>query len=285
MNWFKKLSLVTLTSAMVLGSVSFAPAQKAEAAVSGKISIMGSSALLPLSKQAAIEFKKKNPKVSITASGSSSIAGPQSVRKGIAQIGACDWDATKSKGGFSGFSGLVAHKVAIIPFATIVHPGVSVDSLTKSQLQGIFSGKYTNWKQVGGKDLEITVVNRAFGSGTRVNYQEKALGNASFKKTKNYVEVKSSGDMATKVKSTPGSIGYIDLVYVKSGLKALKFNGVSPTTSNVISGKYPVYGTGYYMTKGQPTGATKEFIKYVQSAKFQNGTLKKMKFIPISAMR
>jgi phosphate transport system substrate-binding protein len=75
------------------------------------------------------------------------------------------------------------------------------------------------------------------------------------------------------------------LVYVNSDLKALKFNGVAATTDNVINGKYKIWSYGYYMTKGQPTGATKAFIEYVQSSKFQTTTVKKMKFIPLSAMK
>ncbi len=286
MKFFKKLSVAAMAAALLVGSVFAGSAPKAEAAVSGKVVVAGSSALLPLTLQAAKEFKKKNPMVSIPASGAGSITGPQSVMKGIAQIGAADWDATKDVPGFKGFSGLVAHKVAVIPFATIVHKDVNVSNLTTAQLQGIFSGKYKNWKEVGGKDLGIVVVNRAFGSGTRVNYQAKALKGAAFMKGgSNYKEVKSSGEMATAVGTTPGAIGYIDLVYVKGDIKAVSYNGVAATVENVISGKYAIWGYGYYLTKGQPTGATKAFIQYVQSKEFQQGSLKKMKFMPITSVK
>jgi phosphate transport system substrate-binding protein len=101
----------------------------------------------------------------------------------------------------------------------------------------------------------------------------------------NYKEVKSTGEMATNINNTPNAIGYMDLVYVKGNIKAINYNGVAPTVANVIAKKYPVWGYGYMMTKGQPTGATKEFIKYVQSKTFQNGAVKKMKFIPITAIK
>lgn len=282
---FKTILSVVLTASLAL-SCTFT--SLAAQTVKGKVVIAGSSALLPLSLQAAKEFKQLNPGVQISASASSSIAGPQSVTKGSADIGACDWDATQEVSGFKAFSGLVANKVAVIPFATIVNKSVTVDNLTAAQLQDIFSGKVQNWKQVGGKDAPIVVINRAFGSGTRVNYQMKALKNGEFMKpgtSANYKEVKSSGDMKTSVESTPNSIGYIDLVYVKGDIKALKYNGVEATTANVIDGKYPVWAYGYYLTKGTPTGATKAFIDYVQSSKFQQGSVKKMKFIPISSMK
>ncbi|MGE7055837.1 substrate-binding domain-containing protein, partial [Paenibacillus glucanolyticus] len=82
-----------------------------------------------------------------------------------------------------------------------------------------------------------------------------------------------------------GKSFYIDLPYVTSKMKALSINGVAPTEKNVLNGSYKVWGIGYYMTKGQPTGATKAFIEYIQSSKFQNGSLKKLKFIPLSAVK
>jgi len=282
---FKKLSAITLAAVMLFASATGINAGATQA-LKGKIVINGSSALLPLTLQAAKEFKTLHPGVQISATASSSIAGPQAVAKGAAQIGACDWDASMDVPGFKAFKGQVAHKVAVIPFATIVHKDVKVENLTTAQLQGIFSGKITNWKEVGGADAEIIVINRAFGSGTRVNYQIKALEDTEFMKSgKNYKEVKSSGDMFTAVKSTPNSIGYIDLVYVKDGVKAVKLNNIEANADNIINGKYPVWAYGYYMTKGQPTGATKAFIEYLQSNKFQQGTLKKMNFIPISSMK
>ncbi|WP_042165374.1 phosphate ABC transporter substrate-binding protein [Paenibacillus gorillae] len=283
MKWFKQITIAALIAVIGFSSVHVADAASK---LQGKIVINGSSALLPLTLQAANEFKKANPKVKISASAAGSITGPQAVRKGIADIGAVDWDATKDVPGFKKFDGQVAHKVAVIPFATVVNKNVGVSNLTTKDLQGIFSGKIKNWKDVGGKDAEIIVVNRTFGSGTRVNFQDKALAGEDFMtKGDNYKEVKTSGDMKTAIETTPNAIGYMDLAYVTDKMTALSVNGVAPTEANVINGKYKVWGYGYYMTKGQPTGAVKEFIAYVQSAKFQNGSLKKLKFIPISAMK
>ncbi|MBP2000431.1 phosphate transport system substrate-binding protein [Paenibacillus shirakamiensis] len=287
MKLVKKLSLVAVAAAFVISSAGVGSTAQAAGSISGKITINGSTALLPLSLQAAKEFQRLNPKVKIAASGKGSVTGPQAVNKGIADIGACDWDASTDVPGFKAFSGQVANKVAVIPFATVVNKSVGVDNLTTDQLKGIFSGKITNWKDVGGANADIVVITRAFGSGTRVNYQAKALAGGDItKKDKNYKEVGSSGDMKTAVSTTPNSIGYIDLVYVSGGdLKAVSFNGVAPTADNVVKGTYKVWSYGYYMTKGQPTGATKAFIDYVQSKKFQDSSLKKLKFIPISSMK
>ncbi|WP_075617991.1 phosphate ABC transporter substrate-binding protein [Paenisporosarcina indica] len=283
MSIFKRITILTLSLVLALG---FSISSIASAATSGKIVVAGSTALLPLTQQAAKEFKKLNPKVSVSVSGSSSIAGPQSVSKGAATIGAVDWDATKEVPGFKAFTDLKAHKIAVIPFATIVHKENPVKDLSTKQLQNIYAGKITNWKEVGGKDAEIVVVNRKHGSGTRVNYQMKALAGEDFMtKGENYKEVGKSGEMVTAVNSNPNAIGYVDFAYVKGNIKAISFNGVEATTDNVIKGKYKIWSYGYLVTKGVPKGADAEFIKYIQSSKFQNGSLTKLKFIPISKMK
>ncbi|EPZ38865.1 MULTISPECIES: phosphate ABC transporter substrate-binding protein [Anoxybacillus] len=285
-SFIKKFSLVALSTSLLFGS-SLAVTEKTEAAQQkGKIVIAGSSALLPLTQQAAKEFKKANPKVAVSVSGTASIVGPQSVSKGSATIGACDWDATKPVPGFNAFKGLNAYPIAIIPFATIVHKDNPVKNLTTKQLQDIFAGKIKNWKEVGGKDEPIIVINRVHGSGTRVNYQLGALKGAPFMtQGENYKEVLSNGNMIEAVRTTPNAIGYTDLAYIKGDIKAVAYNGVEPTVQNVINGKYPVWGYGYLLTKGPATGANKAFIDFVQSKKFQEGSLKKLKFIPITAMK
>lgn len=282
MNIMKRIIILTLSLALAVG---FTFSGTASAATSGKIVVAGSTALLPLTQQAAKEFKKINPKVSISVSGSSSIAGPQSVTKGAATIGAVDWDATTDVPGFKAFSGLKAHKIAVIPFATIVNKENPVKNLTTKQLQDIFAGKITNWKEVGGNDADIVVVNRAHGSGTRVNFQMKALNGADFMSKGNYKEVGKSGEMVTAVETNINAIGYVDLPYVKGNLKSVSINGVAATTENIIKGTYKVWGYGYLVTKGNPTGADAEFIKYIQSGKFQNGSLTKLKFIPIDKIK
>jgi len=279
----KKITIVSLVIALFLSM--FASGAQA-ASVSGSITINGSSALLPLMLQAKNEFTKKYPRVRMAVSGTSSISGPQSVKKGVAQIGTCDWDASTDVPGFKKFDGLVANKVAAIPFAFVVHKDNPVSNLTKQQLIDIYKGDITNWSQVGGNSAPIVVNNRTFGSGTRVNVTQKGLdGLRTFVSGANYIERSSSGTMKTGVEGNVNSIGYIDLVYVTTNMKALSYNGVAPTVANVINKSYPIWGFGYMMTKGPATGATKEFIRHVQSKAFQNGAVKKMKFIPIGSIK
>jgi phosphate transport system substrate-binding protein len=279
-------TLVFFMLMLVLSACGADNASEDSSELSGKITINGSSAMLPLMLQAQDDFKQKHPKVKVSASGTSSIVGPQSVEKNSADIGTCDWDATTDVPGFDKFEGQISHKIAAIPFATVVHKDNPVQNLTKQQLIDIFQGKVKNWKEVGGADKPLVVINRAFGSGTRVNYQAKALGGADFMvKGDNYKEVKSSGEMATAIKSEPNAIGYLDLVYVKDELKSVGYEGVEATVENVTNGQYPVWGYAYMLTKGEPKGATKAFIEYVQSEEFQSTAVKEMNFIAVSEIK
>jgi phosphate transport system substrate-binding protein len=280
----KKIGLITLAIALFL-SMFAAGAQAASR--TGNLTITGSSALLPLMLQAKKEFNKANPRVKIAVSGISSIVGPQAVKRGTAQIGTCDWDSSVDVPGFKKFPGQVANKVAAIPFAFVTHKDNPVTNLTKQQLIAIYRGQITNWSEVGGNNAPIVVNNRAFGSGTRVNIIAKAFDGATglLSSGTNYVERSSTGAMKTGVESNVNAIGYMDLVYVSGNVKAISFNGVAPTPANVINKSYPIWAFGYMMTQGQPTGTTKAFIDYVQSKKFQNGSVKSLKFIPIAAIK
>lgn len=274
---FKKSVAVAFAAALTVAGV--APlVQKEEAQASEKIVVAGSSALLPLLNQAAKDFKKKNPKVQIVVSGSSSIAGPQSVSKGVATIGACDFDATKDNEVSKGFTDLKATAIAKIPFAAIVNKSNPVNNLSSAQLKDIFSGKIDNWKEVGGKDAKIVVVERKIGSGTRVNFVDKALDGS---KVKAALTAGSSGEMVKNVESNENAIGYADFAYIKGSIKGVSIDKVEPKVGNVTNGSYKVWGNGFLLTKGEAKGANKKFIDFILSSKFQGSTVKKLKFLPV----
>ncbi len=196
------------------------PAPKAEE-ISGTVTASGSSALLPLVKEAAKDFMDKNPKVTINVTAGGSGTGLKNVADGTSDIGNSDvaaGDEYKDKG-------LVDHVAAIAPFALIVNKDVTIDNLTKQQAADILTGKIKNWKEVNGKDAPIVIVHRAEGSGSRKLVQQIVLDNKEF--TKEGVVQDSSGAMKTAVASTPGAIGYVDTPYVDDSLKALKFEGVA----------------------------------------------------------
>lgn len=247
-------------------------------ALSGTVTASGSSALLPLVKQAKTEFEEKNPGVTINATAGGSGTGLKNVADGTSDIGNSDvaaGDEFKDKN-------LVDHIVAIAPFALIVNKDVTVDSLTKQQAADIFTGKITNWKEVGGADQAITIIHRPDSSGSRKLVKQIVLDGAEF--TKEGVQQESSGSLKTAVETTTGAIGYVDTAYVDDKIKALKFEGVEYSEETIKNGTYPLYGIEHMYTKGEPTGAVKAFIDYIMSDDFQNNRIRELKFLPAATL-
>jgi phosphate transport system substrate-binding protein len=240
--------------------------------LTGTVSASGSTALLPIVKQAAQEFMNNNKNLNVTVSGGGSGTGLEQVKDGTVNIGNSDIFADSG-------SGLVDNQVAIEPFAFIVNNNVKISNLTKQQLIGIFSGNITNWSQVGGNNSKIAVVMRQASSGTRLTIQKLVMGDTKF--TVHSVVADSSGAVKKTVSMTPNSIGYIDFAYIDNTLKAISYNGVAPTIANVKNDKYPLKSIGHMYTKGTSTAAVKGFIDYIRGADFQNRVLPKFKFIPI----
>ncbi|GAA4835228.1 phosphate ABC transporter substrate-binding protein PstS family protein [Paenibacillus vulneris] len=247
--------------------------------LTGTVTASGSSALLPLVKQASTEFMEKNPKVTVNVTAGGSGTGLKNVADGTSDIGNSDiaaGDEYKDKG-------LVDHVVAIAPFALIVNKDVNVDNLTKAQAADIFMGKITNWKEVGGKDAKIVVVHRPDSSGSRALVKQIVLDKQEF--TKDGVTQESSGAVATTVGSTPGSIGYVDTPYLNDTIKALKFEGVAFSKETIKEGKYPLYGIEHMYTKGEAKGAVKAFIDYISSPEFQGKKVEELKFLPADLLK
>ncbi|MDG0791574.1 phosphate ABC transporter substrate-binding protein [Cohnella ginsengisoli] len=265
------------------GASSSAPAS---AAVSGAFSAAGSTALQPLVDQASKKFMDLNKDVTITVNGGGSGAGLSQVSEGTVQIGNSDVfaeeklkdaDAEKAKA-------LVDHQVAVVSIAAVSNKDVGVDNLTKAQLVDIFTGKVSNWKDVGGKDQKIVLVNRPASSGTRATFENFALG-AKSEDLPDSITEDASGTVRKLVSETPGAIGYLALSYLDDTIQALKYEGVDPTAENVASGTYPVWAYEHMYTKGQPEGAVKAFLDYMLSDEIQGTDVKDLGYIPVSDMK
>ena len=255
------------------------PAASATSIDKKTISAAGSTALQPLVKLAGEDFMAKNAGVQVNTSGGGSMTGLNNVASGSIEIGNSDVIAPeemKSKG-------LIDHQVVVAPFLLIVSKDVKVDNLTKAQATGIFTGKITNWKEVGGQDLKISIIGRAASSGTRLNVEKIVMDGA--KMTDAAAAQDSTGNLITGVGQTPGSIGYIDAAYLKDTVKALKYNGVAYSADAVISGQYPIFAYEHMYTKGEATGTVKLFLDYVTSPEFQDKNVEKLGFISISKMK
>lgn len=236
--------------------------------LSGTITAAGSSALKPLVDDAADAFLDENPDVSITVDAGGSGEGLKQVSEGTVTIGNSDVPA-EDKLDADAAAELVDHQVCVITMAPIVNNDVKeagVDSLTKDQLISIFTGKTTNWKDVGGPDEDIVLVTRPESSGTRATFQEYALdGNEEASNAS--METDDSGVLLKNVADTKGAIGYVALSYLvdNKDVATVAIDGVEPTLENTYSGEYPVWTFEHMYTKGEPDEVTKAFLDYIMS--------------------
>jgi len=154
------------------------------------------------------------------------------------------------------------NKVYPVPFAValdclvpVVHPSNPVKSLTKAQLKDIYSGKITNWKQVGGSDSPIVVIGRDTSSGTYGTWQEMIMDKGEKTRvTPKAQTTASSGAMMTAVSQNKNAIGYEGMGYVSKSVKALAVDGVAGTAAGARSGKYPLSRYLFMFTNGWPEG-------------------------------
>ena len=234
--------------------------ESSDSSLSGTITAAGSSALKPLADDAADSFLNDHPDVSITIDAGGSGEGLKQVSEGTVDIGNSDV-AAEDKLDETAAKELVDHQVCVVTMAPIVNKDVAeagVKSLTKEQLISIFTGKTTNWKDVGGPDENIVLVTRPESSGTRATFQKYALdGNEEASNTS--METDDSGVLLTNVKSTNGAIGYVALSYLTgdAGVETVAIDDVEPTLENTYSGKYPVWTFEHMYTKGEPNEVTK----------------------------
>ena len=252
--------------------------------LSGSITAAGSTALQPLAELASKNFLDKNPGATVNVQGGGSGTGLKLVLEGSVEIGNSDIYA-KDKAGIDA-AALKDHKVCVIGVAAVTNPKSKVESLTKQQLIGIFTGKIKNWKEVGGADLKITVINRPASSGTRATFKKFGLDS---KTEVAGLTQDSSGAVKQAVKQTDGAISYLALSYFadaanKEGLTVLKLDGVEANSENISTDKYKIWAYEHMYSKGEPAGLTKAYLDYMVSPEMK-ASITKLGYIPMADMK
>ncbi|KGL45856.1 phosphate ABC transporter substrate-binding protein [Listeria newyorkensis] len=248
--------------------------------VSGSITAVGSTALQPLVEAASKQFTAENPKAQINVQGGGSGTGLTQVQQGAVDIGNSDVFAEEKDGVDA--SKLVDHRVAVVGMAPVVNKDAGVKNISKQQLIDIFTGKITNWKDVGGKDEKITIINRAEGSGTRATFEKWGLDGATPVKAQ---EQDSSGTVRKIVSETPGAISYLAFSYIDDSIQGLSLDNVEPKEENVATNDWKIWAYEHMYTKGEATGLAKKFLAYITSEDVQNDLVPQLGYQSIHSMK
>ena len=239
-----------------------AAAETTEAAkLSGTVTLAGSTSMQKLCEAMIESFEESYPDITVTAEYTGSGAGLESLVGGKTDIG----NASRALKDGEKDSGAVENIVAIDGIAVITHTSNTVSDLTSQQLTDIYTGKITNWVDLGGADEAIVVLGREAGSGTRGAFEEllDVADQCAYAQ-----ELDSTGGVLAKVASTPGSIGYVSLDVVDGTVKALSLDGVEPTEENIVAGSYKLSRPFVMATLGtvdEQNDLVKTWFNYVQS--------------------
>ncbi|MCA0147598.1 phosphate ABC transporter substrate-binding protein [Rossellomorea vietnamensis] len=247
---------------------------------SGSIVVSGSSAMQPLVAAAAEEFMAENPDADIQVNAGGSGTGLSQVSEGSVQIGNSDVFAEEKEG--IPADELVDHKVAVVGMTAAVNPNVGIDDISKEDLKKVFTGEIKNWKELGGKDQKITLVNRPDSSGTRATFVKFGLDGET---PAEGITEDSSNTVKKIINETDGAIGYLAFSYfTDDSVTPLAIDGVKATDENVQKGDFPIWAYEHSYTKGEPDGLAKTFLDYMMSEDVQSGLLKDQGYIPSTKM-
>lgn len=227
------------------------------------IVIKGSTTVLPIAQAALEAYMKANPGVKISLSGGGSGEGIKALIDGSTDIATSSREIKASEIALAKTKGVspTAAVVAIDAIVPIVNPKNRVADLTIDQLSQIYQGKITNWKEVGGDDLQIVAVSRDSSSGTFESWSELVLNKA--KVTPRAQMQASSGAIVQAVSKNRYALGYIGLGYLDKTVKALTVSGVQASAATAIAKTYPVARPLYLYTNGKPKGEAARFIAFV----------------------
>lgn len=281
---FRKALVVLLT---LLWAVSALAAQN-----KNSIQIKGSDTMVNLGQAWAEKYMETNPDDFVAVTGGGSGTGLSSLICGTCDIAMSSRNIKDKEIALAEKKGINPNeiKVALDGLAVVVNTSNPIGKLTMDQLAGIFTGRLTNWKELGGKDEKIVVLSREVNSGTHVYFKEHVLrkndpsGKEEF--AQNALMLSSSQAIADEVAGNSAAIGYYGMGYISKKQHAVAIakdadsEYVEPTIENVISGKYPISRPLLLYTNGNPEGIVKKFVDFALSKEGQEIVLV-TDFVPV----
>ncbi len=256
---------------------------QAQGKAKNKIVIDGSTTVGPVAKAFAEYYMKQNPGVNITVSESGSGNGAKSLVNGTCDVASMSRFMKEEEFKTAIEKGVtpVCHTVAVDGIAVVVHPSNPVKGLTVAQVRDIYTGKVTNWNQVGGPNAKIVVISRDSSSGTYESFETLVMNKEKMAGSVEYVG--SSGAIRQRVQSTQGAIGYVGIGFTDRTVKTLEIDKIMPTKATVASGRYPIARPLFLFTNGYPAMGSHlyNFINLYLSKKGQE-MIEAIGFVPLT---
>jgi phosphate transport system substrate-binding protein len=248
---------------MILGSASCTEINvsgtKEKASVEGALMLTGSTSMSDVSNALAEAFMKKHGDVTVSVGGNGSGEGPASVKDGTAQIGLLSRELKDSENPEL----FDLYIIGLDGVAVIVNPESSVKELKLEQLADIFSGKISNWKELGGVDAPIQCIGREAASGTRGAFED-ILGITE--STVYAEEQNSTGNVKQAVAGNPNAIGYVSVSSLDKSVAAVTVDGIAPSDETVDSGTYKIQRPFLIITqKGTKDELIQSFLDFIFS--------------------
>ena len=257
------------------------------------IQIKGSDTMVNLGQAWAEKYMEKNPGEFIAVTGGGSGTGLSSLISASCDIAMSSRNIKDKEIALANKKGVNPNeiKVALDGLAVVVNPSNPVGKLTLGQLADIFTGRVSNWKDVGGKDEKIVVLSREVNSGTHVYFKEHVLRKNDTNSKEEFLPsalmLSSSQAIADEVAGNPSAIGYYGMGYISAKQKPVaiakdeKAEYVEPIIENVVNGKYPISRPLFLYTNGVPQGLVKKFVDFTLSKEGQNIVLA-TDFVPVN---
>jgi len=235
-----------------------------------KIVLAGSTTVLPIAQKTAEVFMDKNQGADIAVRGGGSSVGIASLIDGTCDIADASRPIKESEIQQAAANGRdpVAHIVAMDGIAVVVNNSNPISKLSRKQIRDIFSGKISDWSELGANPGKIVVVSRDTSSGTFEAFGELVMKGE--KVIPAALMQASNQAVATIIAQTPSAIGYVGLGYVTKEFKPLEIEGIMPSKETVLSGKYPVTRPLFMYSNGKPQGLAKEYLDFVKSKEGQD---------------
>ena len=230
-------------------------------ALSGTVSTDGSTSMEKVIGGLGEMFMEMNSGITFTYNPTGSGSGIKAVQEGRCDIGLASRNL-KSEEAESGLTETVLAYDGIAVIANLENP---VSDLDVQTIAKIYTGEITNWSEVGGNDVEIVLIGREAGSGTRDGFESITDTEDACQYRQ---ELTSTGDVITTVAQNPGAIGYASVASVKDTVKALTVDGVAPTEETIKDGSYVVQRPFVLVTKTgeELSEAAQKFFDYITSS-------------------